>query len=84
LDRSAAPCCAAAALKSKRSGIEVSSVLLSHARLEILRGNPAGGSRLLDDMAAKMAAHHQTNTDDRMVSIYRSEIAFATGKLAST
>jgi tetratricopeptide (TPR) repeat protein len=65
-------------LKSKRSGIEVTAVLLSHAKLEILRGNYAGASRLLDDMASKMAGHHQANTDDRLVSIFRSQIALAT------
>ena len=65
-------------LKSNRSGVEVVAVLLSHAKLEILRGNYAGASRLLDNMASKMAAHHQTNTDERLVSIYRSRIALAT------
>jgi len=65
-------------LKSKRSGIEVAAVLISHAKLEILRGNYAAASRLLDDMASKMAAHHQTNTDDRLISTYRTQIALAT------
>ena len=65
-------------LKSKRSGIEVAAVLLSHAKLEIFRGDYAAASRLLDAMAAKMAAHHQSNPDDRVVSIYRAQIALAT------
>jgi tetratricopeptide (TPR) repeat protein len=69
-------------LKSQRSGIEVAFVLLSHARVEILRGNYAAASRLLDAMAAKMAAHHQTNPDDRLLSICRSQVALATGKFA--
>jgi serine/threonine-protein kinase len=65
-------------LKSKRSGIEVTAVLLLHAKLEILRGDYAAASRLLDYMASKMAAHHQTNPDDKLVSISRAEIALAT------
>src|SRR4029077_10076315 len=71
-------------IKSQRSGLEVAGVLLSHAKLEILRGNWAAAPRLLDDMAAKMAAHHQTNTDDRVVSISRAQIALATGNFAET
>jgi hypothetical protein len=43
--------------------------LLLHAKLEILRGNHAAASRLLDDMASKMAVHHQTNPDDKVASI---------------
>lgn len=65
-------------LKSNRSGIEVTAVLLLHAKLEILRGNYAAASRLLDDMASKMATHHQSNPDDKLVSISRAEIALAT------
>jgi serine/threonine protein kinase len=65
-------------LKSKRSGIEVTAVLISHAKLELLRGNYAAASRLLDAMASKMATHHQTNPDDKLVSISRAEIALAT------
>jgi hypothetical protein len=69
-------------LKSKRSGLEVAAVLLSHAKLEILRGNYEGASRLIDDMASKMAAHRQTTSDDRLVSIFRAQIAFATHNYA--
>jgi eukaryotic-like serine/threonine-protein kinase len=65
-------------LKSKRSGIEVTAVLLLHAKLEILRGNHAAASRLIDDMASKITAHHQTNPDDKLVSISRAELALAT------
>ena len=65
-------------LKSKRSGIEVTAVLLLHAKLEIMRGNYAAASRLLDDVASKMATHHQTNPDDKLVSISRAQIALAT------
>jgi eukaryotic-like serine/threonine-protein kinase len=65
-------------LKSQRSGIEVVAVLLSHAQLEIFSGHYDVASRLLDAMAAKMAAHHQTNSDDRLVWIYRAQIALAT------
>jgi eukaryotic-like serine/threonine-protein kinase len=65
-------------LKSKRSGIEVTAVLLLHAKLEILRGNYAAASRLIDDLAAKITAHHQTNPDDKLVSISRAELALAT------
>jgi serine/threonine-protein kinase len=65
-------------LKSKRGGIEVASVLLAHAKLEIFRGNYAEASRLVDAMAAKLAAHHQSNPDDRVVSIFRAQIAVAT------
>ena len=64
-------------LQSKRSGIEVTAVLLSHARLEIARGRLAEASRLLDQMNSKMASHHQSNTDDRVVSILRSRVALA-------
>jgi tetratricopeptide (TPR) repeat protein len=65
-------------LKSKRSGIEVTAVLLLHAKLEILRGNYAAASRLIDDLASKITAHHQTNPDDKLVSISRAELALAT------
>jgi hypothetical protein len=65
-------------LKSQRSGIEVVAVLLSHAKLEIFSGHYVAASRLLDAMAAKMAAHHQSNSDDRLVSIYRAQIALET------
>ena len=65
-------------LKSQRSGIEVVSVLLSHARLEILRQLLRCRLALLDVMAANMAVHHQIHTDDRLVSIYRARIALAT------
>jgi eukaryotic-like serine/threonine-protein kinase len=65
-------------LKSKRSGIEVVAVLLSHAKLEIFRGNYAAASRLLDAMAANMAVHRQTRVDDRVVAILRAQIALAT------
>lgn len=65
-------------LKSDRSGIEVTAVLLLHAKLEIMRGNYAAASRLLDDVASKMATHHQTNPDDKLVSISRAQIALAT------
>jgi serine/threonine-protein kinase len=69
-------------IASKRSGIEVATVLLSHARLEILRGNYAAASRLLDEMSAKIAAHHQANPDVRVISITRSQVALATGNFA--
>ena len=50
--------------------------LLLHAKLEILRGNHAAASRLLDDMACKMAARHQVSPDDDQVaSISRAEIS---------
>jgi serine/threonine protein kinase len=65
-------------LKSKRSGIEVTAVLVLHAKLETLRGNYAAASHLLDDMASKIAAHHQTNPDDKLVSISRAQVALAT------
>jgi eukaryotic-like serine/threonine-protein kinase len=65
-------------LKEKRSGIEVSGVLLSHARLELLHHRYAEASRLLQQMAAKIAAHHQINPDDRSVSILAAQVALAT------
>jgi tetratricopeptide (TPR) repeat protein len=65
-------------LGANRSGLEVAAVLLSHAKLEICRGRYAEASRLLEQMNSKIAAHHQANTDDRLIAIFRSQIALAT------
>jgi tetratricopeptide (TPR) repeat protein len=69
-------------IDAKRSGVEITGLLLAHARLDLLRGDGADALRRVDQVAGLIAARHQTNTSDRSVEILRAEVLWATGNYA--
>ena len=64
-------------LSARQSGIEAAGILLVHARLDLARGRLADASQRLDQLAALIAGHHQSNTDARNAEALRAQVLLA-------
>jgi eukaryotic-like serine/threonine-protein kinase len=68
---------------AKQSGIEEAQILLVHSRLDIARGRLADASQRLDQLAALMAGHHQSNNNARNVEALRAQVLLASHEPAA-
>jgi eukaryotic-like serine/threonine-protein kinase len=66
-----------AMLDAKRSGMEASMLLMAHTRLDLLHGQPGAARRRLEQLRALMAAHHQSNADERNAATLEAEVQLA-------